>query len=58
MSDKHCKDITEEMFRQKDYHFQQNNQQKTLPELESLSTQQLREKQRLSKFQKLSQNQE
>jgi hypothetical protein len=58
MGDKHCKDITEEMFREKDYHFQQDNQQKTLPELESLSTRQRREKQRLNKFQKFAQSQD
>ncbi|WP_373531339.1 hypothetical protein [Vampirovibrio sp.] len=58
MGDKHCKDVTEEMFGQEDYHFHQDNRQKSLPELESLSTQQLREKQRLSKLQKHAQNQE
>ncbi len=55
MGDKHCKDVTEELFRQDDYHHQQKNLQKTLPELESLSTQQLREKNRLRKMQKLAQ---
>lgn len=58
MGDKHCKDVTEEIFRQEDFHFKQDNKQKSLPELESLSTQQLREKQRLSKSQKLAQTQD
>lgn len=49
MENKHCKNVTEDMFEKADYHHQIDPQPQNLPELESLTTQQLREKQRLSK---------
>lgn len=52
MDSKHCKNITEDIFGKEDYHHQLDNEPESLPELESLTAQQLREKQRLPKTQK------
>jgi hypothetical protein len=52
MGNKHCKNITEDIFEKEDYHHQLDSEPKSLPELESLTTQPLREKQRLIKTQK------
>ena len=56
MSDKHCKDVTEDMFRKNDFHHQVvepgEEQPEPAPGMEPLDYQHLMEKQRLAKLQK------
>ena len=49
MGEKHCKDIPEDIFQKKDFHFQLDDEVETLPELEPRDAQKLREKQALLK---------
>lgn len=49
MENQRCKNVTEDMFEKADYHHQLDDKPKTLPELETLTEQQLREKQQRAK---------
>lgn len=50
MDEKHCKDVTEDLFKKDDYHHLSQDEPPLLEGMENLDAQQLREKKRLRKY--------